>query len=324
MGAVRGYVQYASFDIPLFFRLLFARRADVVVVEPPPTTGFVSRIACWIRRTPYVYFSADVTSAAVKGIGVSRAVVTVVTVLEKFSLRGAAAILAISNQIRDEVVKLGALENRVTVVGTGIDTTVFTPKGAKPASGAPYFVYAGMMSEFQGAHVFVDAFRAVHEVHPDVRMMMFGGGVDVDDLKQRSHFSNGQIKFPGSVPAAEVAEWMRAAASSLASIRPDQGYDFAFPTKALASISCGIPVIYAGPGPLSEIIPANRLGWATAWNAEDIAKAMLQALEAADDSPDLRLVDWVENNYSLRAMSERAANTVSAVVKARPRRRNPR
>src|SRR5687768_1858826 len=45
-GAVRGYLQYASFDIPLFFRLLFARKADCVIVEPPPTTGLVARIAC--------------------------------------------------------------------------------------------------------------------------------------------------------------------------------------------------------------------------------------------------------------------------------------
>ena len=32
-GNVRGYIQYLSFDIPLFFRLLFGRM-DVVVVEP--------------------------------------------------------------------------------------------------------------------------------------------------------------------------------------------------------------------------------------------------------------------------------------------------
>jgi glycosyltransferase involved in cell wall biosynthesis len=148
-------------------------------------------------------------------------------------------------------------------------------------------------------------------------MMMFGGGVDVEDLKRRSRFSNGQITFPGSVPAPEIAEWMRSAAASLASIRPDQGYDFAFPTKALASISCGVPVIYSGPGPLSQLIPTNRLGWATAWNAEDIASAMIEALEAPDVAPDQRLVDWVESNFSLRAMSERAADTISAVARTR-------
>src|SRR5688572_14823339 len=78
-GSVRGYLPYLSFDIPLFFRLLFGPRADIVVVEPPPTTGVAARIACWLRRTPYVYFSADVLSAAVKGIGANRFVVAAVT-----------------------------------------------------------------------------------------------------------------------------------------------------------------------------------------------------------------------------------------------------
>ncbi|MGV8857734.1 glycosyltransferase family 4 protein [Rhodoglobus sp.] len=324
MGAVRGYLQYASFDVPLFFRLLFAPRADVVVVEPPPTTGFVSRIACWVRRTPYVYFSADVTSAAVRGIGVPRAIVELVTALEKFSLRGADAILAISDQIRDEVVKLGADVRKVTVVGTGIDTDIFTPNGPKVGAETPYFVYAGMMSEFQGAHVFVDAFKIVQQVKPEARLVMFGGGVDVDDLKMRANFSNGQIEFLGSVPPAEVAEWMRSATASLASIRPGQGYDFAFPTKALASISCGVPVIYAGPGPLAALIPDNELGWATPWSTDDVAAAMLEALAASTASPNLRLVSWVDKNYSLRAMAERAASAISVVVDTQSARHRPR
>src|SRR5699024_2911233 len=42
-GYVRGYVQYLSFDLPLALRLLRTPRPDVVVCEPPPTTGVVVR-----------------------------------------------------------------------------------------------------------------------------------------------------------------------------------------------------------------------------------------------------------------------------------------
>ena len=44
-GYVRGYLPYMSFDIPLFFRLLVERRPNVILVEPPPTTGAVTRVA---------------------------------------------------------------------------------------------------------------------------------------------------------------------------------------------------------------------------------------------------------------------------------------
>src|SRR5699024_11005696 len=63
-GYVRGYLPYLSFDVPLLWRLLRTRRPDVVLVEPPPTTGAVVRAVCTVRRLPYVYYAADVWSDA--------------------------------------------------------------------------------------------------------------------------------------------------------------------------------------------------------------------------------------------------------------------
>ncbi len=63
-GAIRGYVPYLSFDVPLFFRLL-VRRSDVVVAEAPPTTGFAAAIAAFLTRRPLVYYPGDVWTDAV-------------------------------------------------------------------------------------------------------------------------------------------------------------------------------------------------------------------------------------------------------------------
>src|SRR5690554_5596093 len=89
-GYVRGYLQYLSFDVPLLFRLLFLKRPDVVVVEPPPTTGFVVRIVCALRGLPYVYYAADVWSDAAANAA-PRVVVAFVRKLELWVLRGAAS-----------------------------------------------------------------------------------------------------------------------------------------------------------------------------------------------------------------------------------------
>ena len=70
---LRGYVQYASYDAPLLPRLL-ARSADVVVCEPPPTTGVVTALACLVKRTPFYYYAADVWSDALVAMGAPKAV----------------------------------------------------------------------------------------------------------------------------------------------------------------------------------------------------------------------------------------------------------
>ena len=47
----QGYVQYLSFDLPPFFRLLVVK-ADVVVSELPPTTGLDSCRHFMVEKTP--------------------------------------------------------------------------------------------------------------------------------------------------------------------------------------------------------------------------------------------------------------------------------
>lgn len=313
-GSVRGYLQYASFDIPLFFRLLFGPHADVVIAEPPPTTGAVTRAACWLRRTPYVYYSADVLSSAVAGIGLSRFVVGVVIGLERWALRGASAVLAVSDDVRDEVIALGARPDRVTVVGTGIDTRQFSPVGPVATADYPYLVYAGTMSEVHGAGVFIDAFAKISAQHPTARLKVFGAGVELEELRLRADALGNRVEFSRIIDPAELSTWIRGAKASLASVRPQRGYDFAIATKALASLSCGTPVIYAGVGPLGPQVAENALGWSTRWDVDEVAAAMAAALDRDANAPDMRLAAWVESHFSHTAVADSAVRAISAKV----------
>ena len=316
-GAVRGYVQYASFDIPLFFRLLFGRRSDVYVVEPPPTTGAITRIAAWLRRTPYVYFAADVLSTAAAGIGVHPVIVSGVRTLERFALTGAAGVLAVSEAVKHEVVALGADPARVTVVGTGIDIRAFPLAGPKAEPGYDYFIYAGTMSEIHGAGVFIDAFDEIAADHPDVRLMMFGSGVEVEALREKAGRFGDRVQFPGLLGADELSEWIRGAVASLASVRPGRGYDFAFTTKALTSLSCGTPVVYAGVGPMADMIARDDLGWVADWDVLAVSGAMRAALAQRTADRSARLSEWVESHYSADAVARTALGAVLAVASSR-------
>lgn len=311
-GAVRGYVQYLSFDIPLFFRLLFLPRPELVIVEPPPTTGVICRIVCAIKRVPYVYFSADVASTAAKGIGVNSVVVAALRLIEAWVLRGASAVLAVSEGVCEEVIALGADTSRVTIVGTGVDTDRFCSTGPAASSISPYLVYAGTISEIHGAGIFVEAFGRIADEFPSARLKMFGDGVELASIQVRAkELASGQIDFPGRVSGDDIASWFRGAVAALASVRPGRGYDFAFATKAFASIGCGTPVIYAGVGPTRGLIQDNKLGWVADWDVEQVAEAMRLALrDARSVSERERLSNWVENHASLRKVGLSAVRAI--------------
>lgn len=313
-GVVRGYLPYLSFDLPAFFRVLVARRRDAIVVEPPPTTGAVMRVAAWLRRTPYVYYSADVLSAAVRGVGMSGAVVRTVRWLESFAVCGAHRVLAVSDAVRHEVIALGAAPERVVVVGTGIDTDRFSPHGDRAEEPWPYFVYSGTTSEVHGAAVFIEAFLQIAAEDPAVRLLLFSSGTETEELRELARPHADRIEFRGIVSAEELGRWIRGARACLASVRPERGYDFAFATKALAAIACGTPVIYAGVGAMSGYVREHDLGWAVPWAPDSVASAMRAAIANANPGPDARLARWADEHFSLRAVGTRAAAEVLSCV----------
>ncbi|MUK01783.1 glycosyltransferase [Vibrio cholerae] len=314
-GAVRGYLQYASFDMPLFFRLLLAPRYDILIVEPPPTTGVVVRIVSWLKRYPYLYFAADVSSVAAEGIGVNAAVVRVLRGVERWVLRGARGVLSVSGGVSSEVRELAGRDTPIHEVGTGIDTELFTMEGPRADVGQKTFVYAGTMSEIQGAGVFVEAFMKIHLNHPDAALLMYGQGVEEEHLKAVAAGAGDRVQFGGNVAGETVAAALRTALAGLASVRPSRGYDFAFATKALVSLSCGAPVLYAGVGPLREVINENELGWTVDWNSDEVAAAMEMILEEGfEDSRRAELSAWASANYSLAAVGRSAAEAVSQYV----------
>lgn len=313
-GAVRGYVQYLSFDVPLFFRLLLAKRHDLVIAEPPPTTGAAVSLATALRRSRYCYFAADVSSVAAEGIGVSPVIVTILRKLERWVLTRADLILTVSTGVSHAVEQLGADPARIVCVGTGIDTEQFSGEGPASRQGR-YLVYAGTMSEIQGAGIFVDAFARIAGEFPDASLLMFGQGIEQEELKRRAAALDGQVKFPGTVDARELSAILRGAAAGLASVRPAKGYDFAYATKAFASLSCGAPVIYAGVGPMKELVEEHSLGYAVPWDPEAVAEAMRAALTSeVAEAERVRLSKWVETNHSLLAVGERICMELEAKV----------
>lgn len=314
-GNIRGYLQYLSYDVPLFLRLLTRRPADAYVVEPPPTTGAVMRVVATLHRRPYVWYAADVWSEAAVAAGAPALAVTGLRMLEGWVIRGARVILAISDEVADKVRALGAREDQIVVVGNGIDTSVFSPDGDALRSTVPYFVYTGTMSEWQGAGVFVQALAIHRSRGHETRLAFLGQGSELSHLQSlAASLVPGCVDFLGVVPPAESARYIRGAVGALVSIKPGLGYDFAKPTKMYAATGCGVPVIFAGRGASEQLVRSEGLGWVADHSAEAVAEVMDQAVAGAGRPSAQHLVGWTERNASLLAKARRAAEIVLARI----------
>ena len=318
-GYVRGYLQYMSFDVPLVCRLLTSRSCDVALVEPPPTTGLAVRMALALRRRPYVYFAADLWATAMRSGAFPGVVASVVGWIEDRALAGAAEVVAVSEEVADQVVARG--HTRPTVVGNGIDLTDFDPDGLDedevlaltaqvPGGAGPILVYTGTASEVHGAEVFVAAAATLQQEHPDLRLVFLGQGTTLEALAADPATPDWIVLIPRQAPRVAAA-WLARADVALASVA-DGPYSFAFPSKLVAAAAMGTVAVYAGSGAAATWVRDGGTGRVCRWDAEAVTDAIRTTLDA--DAPDPRdLRAWAQQTASLAVVGQRVADILMRI-----------
>ena len=315
---VRGYLSYLSFDVPLAFRLLFSRRADLYVVEPPPTTVAVVRVVAGLRRIPYVVRAADYWSEAAEMVTSSRLILGTLRRVEAWGLGGAKMLFAAHDPLIGRFRSLGITTPAVPI-GFGADTKDFRYEGQPPAD-PPVFVYAGTHSEWHGAGIFVEAMPAVLQQHPGARLEYYGNGEDREAMRARSRELGIEesVEFYGPIPPAALAPILAGATVSVASLAPVPANEYALATKVYSSLAAGCPVVYAGIGPTVEFLnDADHplAGVAVAYDAAAAAAAM-NAAAAAPLQPAARaeLAAWSASRFSLSAIAQQVVDQSLAII----------
>lgn len=316
---VRGYLSYMSFDIPLAFRLLFSRRADLYVVEPPPTTVAVMRVVAALRRTPYVVRAADYWTEAAELVTGSRFVLGTLRRLEAWGLNGARTLFAAHEPLIDRFRAVGITTPAIPI-GFGADTKDFHYDGQAPPA-EPVFVYAGTHSEWHGAGIFVDAMPIVLRQFPGARLLYYGNGEERDGMLARAHELGieSSVAFNGPISPAALSPILSSATASVASLTPVPANEYALATKVYSSLAAGCPVIFAGVGPTMEFLNDAghpRAGVAVPYDADAAAAAMIAAAtDPLPPAPRAELAQWSAGQYSLRAIAARVVDESLAIIR---------
>jgi glycosyltransferase involved in cell wall biosynthesis len=312
-GAVRGYVSYLSFDVPLLVRLLFVRRADAILVEPPPTTGTVARWVAGVRRIPVVYLAADIVSDAAEQAGASRFIVRAVRRLERLAVTRATRVLTVSTNFAARLRALGVPEERLVLIGNGADARVYGSEGPVRPATSPFALYAGTASEVHGPEVLVEALAQV----PGLSLVFLGGGTRHRALRELGErLAPGRVQVVPTVPPEEAAAWSRAALVSLATIAPartEHGYPF-FPAKLHAAALCGTPILQVGEGPGAAFAIDAPLGQAVPYDADAVATALGDLLvDPPSEADRAAFAAWARGRVSLDAVARRAADAIEGI-----------
>lgn len=165
--------------------------------------------------------------------------------------------------------------NQVTVVPFGVPDPL--PIVREPRVGEAFvFGYVKGMAEVYGTDWVLDAFVAVHRLHPLVRLLMVGDGPMLETLKAKAAASEAAtaITWVGRVPHDRVGAYYQKMDVLLNPSRFES-----FGVSILEAAAHGVPAIATRVGGIPEVVDAPAGAWLIASSLDELQAAMREAIE---------------------------------------------
>ncbi len=184
------------------------------------------------------------------------------------ALLGLDHVIAVSDSLRQVALELGVPEERTTVVGNGVDTTLFQPRDRRQArqrfgldEQAKVLVTVGGLVERKGFHRVMEVMPELLQTFPDLYYLVVGGPCREGDWSDRLRSLAAelgiveQVIFTGPLPADELA-WPLSAADLFVLATRNEGWA----NVILEAMACGTPVVATDVGGNREVVADSSLG----------------------------------------------------------------
>jgi glycosyltransferase involved in cell wall biosynthesis len=190
---------------------------------------------------------------------------TLAKMTARFALMRCDRLIAVSRELARQAAELAASRNPAEVVYNGVDSVLFAPCADKararaalglPVEGTVVLTVGSLIPE-KGVPELIETFARVGRDHPEVRLVVLGGGpmrADLEALGKRLG-GGGRILLPGVVSNAQVADYMRAA-----DILLHPSHAEGLPNVVLEAMAAELPVIASAVGGIPEAVVHGETG----------------------------------------------------------------
>jgi glycosyltransferase involved in cell wall biosynthesis len=169
--------------------------------------------------------------------------------LERFgespALRGADLVACGSDVVAEQVHRLGVKDERILITPTGVDLNLFAPRSGpskvREELGLQERFVVGWVGSFRRFHALEQAIDAVARVENAV-LLMVGDGPERARIRRLARDRGVTVKFTGTVPHAELPDYLAAMDVALVLASPGQVFHYS-PLKLAEYLAAGLPVV---------------------------------------------------------------------------------
>ena len=327
-SGLRRALNYLSFAFTgTWYTLLWAPRPDVIYAyHPPLTVGLIAALARVFRRVPVVLDIQDLWPDTLRATGMftSERLLRIVSRTCDWVYRHVDQIVVLSPGFKKALVARGVPEARVEVIYNWCDEESLTRADdvlPEMFPGPEYFrvVFAGNMGKAQSMGAVLAAAALLRERLPQVRIVLVGGGVEVDGLKRAADERKlDNVVFIPQLPMSHIGSVLRAADALLVHLRDDPLFRITIPSKTQAYMAVGKPVIMAVPGDAARLVEDSRCGIVAKPEDPASLSAAIEALVRADRSSLASMAqagrDYYRDHLSLRTGAQGFATIFDRLI----------
>lgn len=238
--------------------------------------------------------------------------------LESFALRQADQITTICEGLRGDIAGRGIPDERITVIPNAVDASLFrfgvdADPGLRRSlglDGATVIGFAGSFYGYEGLDLLLEAARRMLPRHPNLRVLLVGGGPQEQNLKAQTAAAGleGHVIFTGRVAHADVQRYYELIDVLAYPRLPIRLTELVTPLKPLEAMAQGRMFVASDVGGHRELVRHGETGFL--FPAGDAA-----ALETAIDQVLARREMWPRIRQQARRFVESERTWASSVAR---------
>ncbi len=269
----RRLLNYSSFSLSaaiLGMALTRGFQPDVIFSYfAPITAAWTARVARAFHRAPVVYWITDLWPENFRAAGMKIGDRTYAWLrrFEDWGYKQAAAICVDSPGYKKNLLEKHVPEVRIHVVAEWADEQLFYPVERDPALGETYglvgkfnILYGGNLGPVQKLDVVIEAARLLTYLN-DLQFVFIGDGNAEQQLKEMvQSYELTNVRFIPRQPMERMRDFFAWADALLVHLKRTPIFELQLPSKVLAYMACGRPILNGVAGTVADIIAGAQCG----------------------------------------------------------------
>ena len=230
-------------------KIIRDEKIDAIVLYSAPTNGLQTLYLAKKYNIPVIFRSIDILNQLVD----IRSLRAPTRMFEKKVYKNVNLIAAITPMLSDYVIKMGADEEKVKLLFTGVDSSQFDPtidtttlrQQLNLNNNCRVIVFIGTLFEFCGMDRYIEQFPKVLKEFPETKLIVVGGGFLFEKLKKLVKGLNLEesIILTGFQPYNTMPQYINLADVCINPFMINDTTRDIMPGKILQYLACGKPVI---------------------------------------------------------------------------------